>query len=252
MLHNNTAVRAVNFGMPQATSTQTLAVVNTGTGSLQGSIASTDESTFALSAKEFAVNASDTTYIDVTYLFDEQSLGIHQGSVTFAPTTPVLSPITCPLTAYSTYADAWTEDFEPEFLREDETMPIDIPAGWETTGWDVRMPSSGGMMDMLFSMIGGSGDSAPKTWMASTSSDAYELITPRLQANKGDVLRFEAELGGGGMMAMMGMFMGGGATGQLNVYYKVDAGGTGDWNLPNPHVSDKNSPFRVFPHNFGR
>ena len=85
------------------------------------------------------------------------------------------------------------------------------------------MPSSGGgLMDMLSSIMGGGGADAPKTWMATTSSDAYELITPRLQAKKGDVLRFEAELGGGGMMAMMGMFMGGGASGQLNVYYSLD------------------------------
>ena len=223
VLQNNTAATAVNFGMPQANSTETFAVVNTGTGSLQGAVASTDETTFALSAKEFAVNASDTAYIDVTYLFDEQSLGIHQGAVTFAPSTPVLAPITYPLTAYSTYADAWTENFEPEFLREDETKPIEMPAGWESTGWEVKMPSSGGgLMDMLSSIMGGGGADAPKTWMATTSSDAYELITPRLQAKKGDVLRFEAELGGGGMMAMMGMFMGGGASGQLNVYYSLD------------------------------
>ncbi|MBP5338289.1 MAG: hypothetical protein J6Z14_03150 [Prevotella sp.] len=226
VLHNNTAARAINYGMQQANSTQTLAVVNTGTGSLQGAIVSTDETTFALSANEFAVNASDTAYINVTYLFDEQSLGTHQGAVTFVPTTSALNPLIYPLTAYSTYADAWTEDFEPEFLREDETQPIDLPAGWETTGWEVKQPSSGGgLMDMFSGMMGG-GDAAPKTWMVTTSSDAYELITPRLQAKKGDVLRFEAELGGGGLMAMMGMFMGGGASGQLNVFYKVDASGS--------------------------
>ena len=226
VLHNNTAARAINYGMQQANSTQTLAVVNTGTGSLQGAIVSTDETTFALSANEFAVNASDTAYINVTYLFDEQSLGTHQGAVTFVPTTSALNPLIYPLTAYSTYADAWTEDFEPEFLREDESQPIDLPAGWETTGWEVKQPSSGGgLMDMFSGMMGG-GDAAPKTWMVTTSSDAYELITPRLQAKKGDVLRFEAELGGGGLMAMMGMFMGGGASGQLNVFYKVDASGS--------------------------
>ncbi len=222
VLRNNTAASAVNFGMPQANSTTTFAVVNTGTGSLQGATSSTDETTFALSAKEFAINASDTAYIDVTYLFDSESLGIHQGAVTFSPTTPALVPLTYPLTAYSTDADAWTEDFEPEFLREDETKPIDLPDGWETTGWEVKLPGSeGGLMDMLSGMMGGS-DDTPKTWMATTSSDAYELITPHLQAMKGDVLRFEVELGGGGMMAMMSMFMGGGASGQLNVFYRLD------------------------------
>ena len=224
VLRNNTAATAVNFGMPQANSTATFAVVNTGTGSLQGSVVSSDEKTFGLATKAFAVEASDTVNIDVTYLFDQESLGIHQGLVTFAPTSTVLSPLTYPLTAYSTYADAWTENFEPEYLREDETKPIDLPEGWETTGWEVKLPDGGGgIMDMFSGMMGG-GDEAPKTWMATTSSDAYELITPRLQAKKGDVLRFEAELGGGGMMAMMGMFMGGGASGQLNVYYSLDDG----------------------------
>ena len=243
VLHNNTAAGAINYGMPQEPSTERLAVVNTGTGSLQGAIVSTDESTFGLSTSDFAINASDTAYVDVTYLFSPESLGIHQGAVTFAPTSPVLLPVTLPLTAYSTYADAWTEDFEPEYLREDETMPIDLPAGWESTGWEVKKPSSGGgIMDMFSGMMGAS-DDAPKSWAATTSADAYELITPCLQAKKGDVLRIEAELGGGGMMAMMGSFMGGGATGQLNVFYKVDATGSiapdnNEWTYYNTFVQN--------------
>ena len=224
VLHNNTAATAINYGMPQANSTETFAVVNTGTGSLQGAATCSNKNDFALSAADFAVEAGDTAYIDATYLFDEEILGTHQGIVTFTPTTPVLIPLSYPLTAYSTYTDAWTEDFEPEYLREDETQPIDLPEGWETTGWDVRLPGNeGGIMGMFSGMMGGD-DAAPKTWMATTESDAYELITPSLQAKKGDVLRFEAELGGGGMMAMMGSFMGGGASGQLNVFYSLDDG----------------------------
>ena len=234
VLHNNTAASAINYGMPQANSTETFAIVNTGTGSLQGSVMSTDESVFALSTKEFAIEANDTAFVGVTYLFDQESLGTHQGVVTFAPTTAVLAPLSYPLTAYSTYADAWTEDFEPEYIPEDETRPLELPEGWQTTGWEVALPSSGGgLMDMLGGLMGG-GDSAPKTWMATTSSEAYELITPRLQAKKGDVLRFQAELGGGGMMAMMSMFMGGGASGQLNVYYSIDDGN--NWTYYNTFV----------------
>ncbi len=237
VLHNNTAASAVNFGMPQTNSTERLAIVNTGTGSLQGDVMCDNISDFALSAKDFAIEASDTAYIDVTYLFNEASLGIHQGIVSFTPTTPVLVPLFYPLTAYSTYADAWTENFEPEFLQEDETKPIDLPVGWEATGWEVKLPNSGGgLMDMLGGLMGGGGDAAPKTYMATTSSDAYELITPRLQAKKGDVLRFEAELGGGGLMAMMGMFMGGGASGQLNVFYRLENGS--DWTYYNTFVQN--------------
>ena len=225
VLHNNTAAGPINYGMPQANSTETLAIVNTGTGSLEGDVICPNDYDFEISAREFAVGAGDTAYIDVTYFFDEDKLGTHQGVVTFAPSTPVLAPLSYPLTAYSTYVDAWREDFEPEYLREDESQPIDLPAGWETTGWDVRLPGNeGGLMGMLSGLMGG-GNEAPKTWMATTDSEAYELITPTLQANKGDVLRFEAELGGGGMMAMMGAFMGGGgANGQLNVFYSLDEG----------------------------
>ena len=226
VLRNNVAAGAVNFGMPQANSTETFAVVNTGTGTLQVSAASTDEKTFALSTKDIAAQAGDTVMVDVTYVFDQESLGIHQGAVVFTPATSVLVQQSYPLTAYSTYADAWTEDFEPEFLPEDETKPIPFPVGWETTGWEVKLPGSGGgLMDMLGGLMGGGGDAAPKTWMVTTASDAYELITPRLQANKGDVLRFQTELGGGDMMSMFGGMMGGGgASGQLNVYYSMDNG----------------------------
>ena len=224
VLRNNTAATAVNYGMPQADSTTTFAVVNTGTGSLQGAVNLNNTSDFGVSATDFAVEASDTAYVNVTYLFDEETLGTHQGLVTFVPTTPVLIPLAYPLTAYSTYADAWTEDFEPEFIPEDEKEPRELPEGWTTTGWQVTLPSNDeGLMGMFSGMMGGGAD-APKTWMATTGSDAYELVTPSLQAKKGDVLRFEAELGGGGMMAMLGSFMGGGASGQLNVFYSLDDG----------------------------
>ena len=119
---------------------------------------------------------------------------------------------------------------------DDETLPRELPEGWQTTGWEVTLPGSGGgLMDMLGGLMGG-GNEAPKTWMATTGSDAYELITPRLQARKGDVLRFQAELGGGGMMAMMGAFMGGGASGQLNVFYSLDNGDS--WTYYNTFVQN--------------
>ena len=225
VLHNNTAVSEIYYGMPQANSTETLAVVNTGTGTLQVSVESTDENVFGLSSKELAVEASDTATVDVTYLFDQESLGEHEGYVTFTPTAPALPPQYCSLTAYSTYADAWSEDFEPEYLREDETKPIDLPDGWETNGWEVKLPSSGGgLMDMLGGLMGG-GNSAPKSWKATTTSEDYKLITPNLQAMKGDVLSFDVELGsGGGLMDMLGAFMGGGASGVLHVLYSIDNG----------------------------
>lgn len=216
ILHNNTAAGDINYGMPQENKTETFAIVNTGMGTLQVNVETTDESVFALSGKSFAIEANDTAFVDVTYVFDEQNLGIHQGAVKFTPTAEALSPLKYSLTAYSTYADAWTEDFEPEFIVDDETLPREFPAGWETTGWEVRLPDDGDLMSMLSGLLGG-GNAAPKSWAATTKSESYELVTPRLQAKKGDVLRFQVELSGD-ISAMLG----GGASGQLNVYYNID------------------------------
>ena len=224
VLHNNTAASDIFYGMPQANKTETLAVVNTGTGTLQVDVASTNEKDFAISSKNLAIEANDTVNVDVTYVFDQESLGVHEGIISFTPESSALAPLYYPLTAFSTYADAWSENFEPEFIPEDETQPRELPVWWETDGWEVKLPSSsGGLMDMLSGLIGG-GNSAPKTWMATTTSEDYELITPRLQAMKGDVLGFDVELGsGGGLMDMLSMFMGGGgASGYLNIFYKLN------------------------------
>lgn len=61
----------------------------------------------------------------------------------------------------------------------------------------------------LMAMMGMGG--AEKTWAPHTDSEAYELVTPRLQAQKGDVLRFYADV----------------SSGWLNLYYKRD--GDDDW-----------------------
>ena len=80
------------------------------------------------------------------------------------------------LTAYTTYDDAWSEGFEPEFEVE-EGESVLLPEDWSTTGWGI---TKGGGMDMSAMM--GMGGSAEKTWAPHTDSDAYELVTPRLQA----------------------------------------------------------------------
>ena len=224
LLYGNAAASEINFGMPQANCTATLGVVNTGTGTLGVEVASTNENIFAISAKSLNIEANDTATVDVTYLFDPDILGEHDGYISFSPTIKSLYPLYCSVTAYSTYADAWTENFEPEYLREDETQPIDLPFGWETDGWEVKYPSSsGGLMDMLSGLMGG-GNSAPKSWQATTTSEDYRLVTPRLQAMQGDVLSFDVELGsGGGLMDMFSMFMGGGASsGVLHIGYRLD------------------------------
>ena len=228
-------VNDVNFGMPQSNNVKTFSIINTGTGTLQVAMEVTDESLFSLSQKNVSVESGDTATVDVTFLFDPESLGEHTGAITFTPAGDVLQPQTVSLRAYTTYADAWSEDFEPEFIPEDETAAINLPFGWETTGWEVRKPSSdGNLIEMIMSMMGGSGSSEEtnNSWMAKTGSEDYELMTPGLQAVQGDVLRFHADMsGGGGLMDMLSMFMGGGesASGLLNVFYTT--GNDNDWKL---------------------
>ena len=84
-------------------------------------------------------------------------------------------------------------------------------------------PSAG--MPGMGSMFGGGGASdwfmTPplKSWAPHADSDAYELTTPSLQAKKGDVLRFYADI----------------SSGWLNVFYKRDV--DEDWTYQNTYIT---------------
>ena len=116
------------------------------------------------------------------------------------------------LSAYITYDDAWSEDFEPEFEVEEGDV-VEVPVGWSTTGWQIT--KSGGM-DMMAMMGMGGGE---KSWAPHSDSDAYELVTPRLQARQGDVLRFYADI----------------SSGWLNLFYKRDQ--DIDWTYQNTYIT---------------
>ena len=131
--------------------------------------------------------------MDVTFVYNESELGEHHETLFITPDHEGLVEQQIALLAYSIYTDAWTEDFEPKFVI-DAPDKAELPEGWETTGWEVSQP--GGSLD-LGALLGG-GDSNDSdtndTYAASSSSNDYELITPMLQAKKGDVLGFEMEL----------------------------------------------------------
>jgi hypothetical protein len=116
------------------------------------------------------------------------------------------------LSAYITYENAWSEDFEPEFVVE-EGETVALPADWSTTGWEII---KGGGMDMMAMMGMGGGE---KSWAPHTDSDAYELITPSVQAKKGDVLRFYADV----------------SSGRLNVFYKCET--DADWTYHDTYIT---------------
>lgn len=223
---DSAVVTQVGLGMRNADVTKTFEVRNTGTGTLQVNVSSSNPNVFSLSQTSLSVASGETAKVDVTFKVEEGLLGENNAFITFAPTHERLSAQTVSIQAYKMPTDVWSENFEPEFVIEDESQPLELPVGWESTGWEITKPSDGGGMMAMF----GGGGGAPKTWMATTESEDYELVTPRLQAQKGDVMRFLAEMGGGGMdmMSMMGMGSGGGS-GLLYVYYSRDF--DEDWTL---------------------
>ena len=222
-------VRSFNYGMPQANSSKTFIVMNTASDELQVNVTSTNATVFTLSESSLTIAAGDSVLVNVVYDDAAGQIGDNQALISFTPTDNRLMAQTISVEAYKTYPDAWSEDFEPLYVVEDESIPLELPE-WKTTGWEISKSSDGGGMMAMFGMGGG----APKTWMATTKSETYELMTPSLQAKKGDVLRFQAEMGGGGMMDMMSMFGMGGGSGLLNVFYSKDEGKT--WTYYNTYT----------------
>ncbi len=210
--HNGRSVQTVNYGMARGNQTKTFQLINTGTADLQVYAMSSDPTFFTLSQQMFNIAPGESATVDVTFNFNAEALGAHQAALILSPQNCQIAVQMVYLSAYITYEDAWSEDFEPEYLVEEGETP-ELPAGWSTTGWKII---KGGGMDMM-AMMGMSG--GEKTWAPHTDSDAYELITPRLQAKQGDVLRFYADI----------------SSGWLNVFYKRD--NDASWTYQNTYIT---------------
>ena len=211
--HNGRAVQTVNFGIVRSQFTKTFQLINTGTAPLQLYAMSSNPDLYSLSQEAFNIEAGESATVDVTFHYDPNALGAHHAALVLIPQNCQIATQMIYLSAYITYDNAWSEDFEPEFeVEEGEIVPL--PEGWSTTGWVI---SKGGGMDMMAMM--GMGGGAEKTWAPHTDSDAYELITPRVQGQKGDVLRFYADI----------------SSGWLNVQYKRD--GDMDWTYDKTYIT---------------
>ena len=209
---NGRSVQTVNYGIARGNVTKTFQLVNTGTSELQLYAMSSDPTFYTLSQQMFTIAAGESADIDVTFNYNAEALGAHQAALVLAPANCQIATQMIYLSAYITYEDAWTEDFEQEFEVEEGDIP-DLPLGWETTGWLI---TKGGGMDMMAMMGMGSSE---KSWAPHTDRDAYDLITPQLQAKKGDVLRFYANI----------------SSGWLNLFYKCD--GDDDWTYQNTYIT---------------
>ena len=220
--HNGSSVQTVNYGIARGNLTKTFQLINTGTSTLQLYAMSSDPTFYTLSQQVFTIEAGQSATVDVTFNHNPEALGAHQAALVLTPTNCQIAMQMIYLSAYITYDDAWSENFEQEFEVEEGDTP-DLPIGWTTTGWQM---TKGGGMDMMAMMGMGGGE---KSWAPHTDSDAYELITPSLQAKKGDVLRFYADI----------------SSGWLNVFYKRDV--DADWTYQNTYIT-ADSLYFIAPH----
>ena len=210
--HNGQATQMVNYGIARGNQTKTFQLVNTGTSALQLYAVSSDPTFYSLSQQIFNIAPGESANIDVTFNFNADALGAHQAALVLTATNCQIATQMVYLSAYITYENAWSEDFEPEYVVEEGDV-VDLPIGWTSTGWQII---KGGGMDMSAMMGMGGGE---KSWAPHSDSDAYELVTPSLQAKQGDVLRFYADI----------------SSGWLNLFYKCES--DADWTYQNTYIT---------------
>lgn len=234
---DSAAVQSLDFGMLRADTTSTFTVINTGTGTLEVAVSSLDPTRLALDQSSLSIAAGDSLLLNATLLRDDERQGEVRELLIFTPADERVSGQAIAFSAYIIKSDSWSEDFEPIYVIEDQTFPRRFPEGWQTTGWIL---TEGGDDDMMAMFGGGSQETS---WVAKTESKEFEVITPRLQAKQGHLLRFTADMGGG-FMQMFSMFgMGGGDISYLNVYYKRDY--DKDWTLYNTYFQSDTIVFKA-------
>lgn len=235
---DSAVVRSLDLGMLRGDSTTTFTMINTGTGTLKLGVSPLDATRLAVNNANPAIASGDSLLLDATMLRDDERQGEIRELLMFVPEDERVSPQAVAMNAYIIKSDSWAEDFEPIYVIEDQTFPRRFPEGWETTGWIL---TEGGGDDMM-AMFGGGGNEE-KSWVAKTESKEYEVITPRLQAKQGHLLRFTADMGGG-FMQMFSMFgLGGGDPSYLNLYYKRDY--DKDWTLYNTYFQSDTVVFKA-------
>ena len=160
-----------NFGrnLKQQPEALTYTVSNTGTGTLAGTIASSDPTLFTVSKSDFSLAAGESCTFDIALVFDE-NYGDKEAVITIHPTNDGLADVTIRALAATSDPNAWGEDFEEGV----------IPAGWLNDGWTVGTLAA--FAD------------ASQMALAPQRTTAGSLTTPRLTAKKDEVLTWDAYL----------------------------------------------------------
>lgn len=169
---------AADFGtkLKAAPAAKTYTITNTGTGTLTGTIATSDDTKFTVSKTSFSLAASESTTFDLALVFDT-SYGDKAATITIHPTVAGLDDVVINATATTMDPETWEEDFEGGVLP---------------TGWIITPGSYSG--NTYAWHIGTFSDYENKTNMAiaPTSTTSNSIVTPRLAAKRDDVLNWDA------------------------------------------------------------
>lgn len=145
-------------------------ISNAGTGTLTGTITSSDATQFTVSKGEFSLAAGESTTFDVALVMSE-NYGEKNTTITIHPTNEGLADVTINASAILMDPNVWTEDFNEGQL----------PEGWTNNSWTIGTSAA---FD----------DNTTPMALAPQSNTAGTLTTPRLQAKAGDVLTWDAYL----------------------------------------------------------
>ena len=160
-----------NFGkvksQPEA---KTYTITNDGTGTLTGTITTSDATLFTVSKGDFSLAAGESTTFDVALVMSE-NYGDKTATITIHPTNEGLADVVINATATLVDPNVWTEDFNEGTL----------PEGWINNSW-------------TFGTSSAFADNTTPMALAPQSTTEGTLITPRLQAKAGDVLSWDAYL----------------------------------------------------------
>lgn len=161
---------AADFGKRTASDSKTYTVKNAGTGTLTVNIASDNATDFSVAPAQLNIAAGETADVTITFNYTEGSYGNKSANITVTPTYNEALAYNIAATAKAMDPNAWDEDFN------DVT---EFPTGWLADKFKVK--------DNTYS---GSKSAEATTTNGATAT----LITPRLQAQTGDVLTWDAYL----------------------------------------------------------
>lgn len=161
---------AADFGKRTASDSKTYTVKNAGTGTLTVNIVSDNATDFSVAPALLNIAAGETADFTITFNYTEGSYGNKSANITVTPTYNEALAYNITATAKAMDPNAWDEDFN------DVT---EFPTGWLADKFKVK--------DNTYS---GSKSAEATTTNGATAT----LITPRLQAQTGDVLTWDAYL----------------------------------------------------------